>query len=154
MQARADPLEPGVARPATVLIREILSQSERFERELGRELGVNPTDMKAMEHLMSDGPLSPGELARRLEISPAAVTTVIDRLASQGHATRAADPDDRRRIVVTPAPGSVRQAFDRIRPMVGDLDAVIEEFPPAQQRAIQRYLERIVERYETHLAGG
>ena len=88
------------ARAPTVLLREILYVTADFEAHLGRELAVNPTDLKAMEHLISSGPLSPTELARRLDMSTAAVTTVVDRLVAASHVARSQHPTDRRGVVV------------------------------------------------------
>jgi DNA-binding MarR family transcriptional regulator len=88
----------------------------------------------------------------RLEMSPAAVTTVIDRLEDAGHVSRSPDPGDRRSVMVAPMQASVHRAMVRIGPMVGDVDAVLDDFPPEEQAAIQRYLGLVVERYENHLA--
>ncbi|PJJ72582.1 DNA-binding MarR family transcriptional regulator [Diaminobutyricimonas aerilata] len=138
-------------RAPTVLLREILEISEEFERRLGRHLAVNPTDLSAMEHLIASGPLSPGELARRLGISPAAVTTVIDRLTAAGHAARTPNPDDRRGVLVAAAPDSVAAAMAQLMPMIGDIDRVIDEFDEQESAAIERYLRRVVERYRAHV---
>lgn len=144
-----NPQAPGV-RPPTALLREILEISEAFERRLGRELAVNPTDLSAMEHLIASGALSPGELARRLGISPAAATTVIDRLTSAGHVSRAPNPDDRRGVLVEAAPASVAATMARLMPMIRDIDRVIDDFDEHDAAVIERYLRRVVERYRTH----
>ena len=78
----------GESHAATLLLRELLDVTEDFERTLGDELSVNPTDLTAMQHLIVAGALSPTALAERLELSSAAVTTVIDRLEALGHARR------------------------------------------------------------------
>ena len=69
-------------------LREISALSHRFQKHVGRSLSVNDTDLSAMEHLMTEGPLSPSDLARRLDISTAATTVVVDRLAALGHVHR------------------------------------------------------------------
>ena len=98
---------PMPVHPATTRLRDILELTTRFELHVGKELSVNPTDLDAMEELIKDGPLSPTELARRLGVSTAAVTTVVDRLTAVGHVTRIANPEDRRGVLVVPAPASV-----------------------------------------------
>jgi DNA-binding MarR family transcriptional regulator len=45
-----------------------------------------------------EGLTSPGELARRMRVTPAVVTGLIDRLVRQGHVRREADPGDRRKL--------------------------------------------------------
>ena len=90
----------GELHRATLLLRTVIELSDAFERALGKELGVNPTDLTAMEHLIQSGPLTPSEIAKRLSLTPAAATTVVDRLASVGHVTRSPHPTDRRGVLV------------------------------------------------------
>lgn len=140
----------GPRRP-TALLREILQVSDEFESRLARALHVNPTDLQAMEHLIESGPLSPTELSRRLGMSAAAVTTVIDRLEAVGHATRAPHPDDRRALRVAAKPESIRAAMEHLLPMIRDVDGVLDEFDDAERAAVQRYLERVVDVYRNNL---
>ena len=139
--------------PATALLREFLQVSEDFERRLGRQLEVNPTDLTAMEHLIQSGPLSPSEIAARLGVTTAAATTIVDRLARVGHVHRQSNEQDRRGVLVVPEPGSVRRALDVIRPMVQAVDGALSEFDEAEQRAITAYLERVLEIYRVHAGG-
>lgn len=140
----------GTSHAATLLLRELLDVTEDFERALGSELSVNPTDLSAMQHLIVAGALSPTALAERLELSSAAVTTVIDRLVGLGHVRRTPNPDDRRGTLVVPEPASVGRAMGRIIPMVTEVDRAIHEFDDDEQAIITRYLERVVETYREH----
>ncbi len=139
------------ARVPTVLLREILDVTEEFEAHVGRELAVNATDLKAMEHLIASGPLSPTELARRLDISTAAVTSVVDRLAAARHVTRSQHPTDRRGIVVEAVPRSVAKAMGTLMPMILGIDRVLDEFDPDEQAVIADYLARVRDVYRAQL---
>jgi DNA-binding MarR family transcriptional regulator len=132
-------------------MRDILDVSEEFEAHLGRELTVNPTDLKAMEHLIMSGPLGPTELARRLGISTAAVTSVVDRLETLGHANRTQHPTDRRGVVVVPSPASVQRAMGALMPMIMGIDGVLDDFTESQQAVIEDYLTRVVTAYRQQL---
>jgi len=136
---------------ATILLREIRELSAAFESHLGSKLTVNPTDLTAMEHLIQDGPLTPTDLAHRLGVSTAAVTTVIDRLTAVGHVSRVPNPDDRRGVLVVPAPASVAKAMGTLMPMVMGIDGVIGSFTEEEQAVITRYLEQVVETYRGHI---
>jgi DNA-binding MarR family transcriptional regulator len=136
---------------ASYLLQDIVQLSRDFEAHLGEELGVNPTDLAAMEHLIRSGPLGPTELARRLRISPPAVTAAVDRLEGLGHVTRVTNPADRRGIVVTPAPESVKQAMGVLMPMIRDIDETLDGFDAEQQAVITEYLERVVAAYRTQI---
>lgn len=137
---------------ATMLLREIREVSAAFEVRLGSKLAVNPTDLEAMEHLIQDGPLSPTELSRRLHVSTAACTTIIDRLTAVGHVSRIPHPTDRRGILVVPAPASVERAMGSILPMVISIDEVLTSFSENEKAVITDYLGQVVEAYRTHLA--
>lgn len=140
----------GDTHAATVLLREFLDVTDDFERALGESLSVNSTDLNAMQHLIVAGPLSPTALAERLDLSSAAVTTVIDRLEALGHVHRQPNPDDRRGTLVVPEPASVGRAMGRIVPMVTAVDRAIHEFDDDEQAVITRYLERVVAAYRGH----
>ena len=139
------------ARAPSFSLQEIVQLSRAFEAHLGEQLTVNPTDLAAMEQLIMSGPLGPSELARRLKITPPAVTAVVDRLEELGHATRETNPDDRRAVVVTPAPASVQKAMSILMPMISDVDATLDGFDAEQQAVIAQYLERVVAAYRDHL---
>lgn len=147
----ADP-RPLVRRP-TELVREVYDVSQDFELHVGRQLTVNPTDLHAMEHLIQSGPLSPTELARRLEISTAAATTVVDRLTALGHTTRSQHPTDRRSVVVVPSPDSVEKAMSTLMPMITGIDEVLDDFDESEQATITTYLERVVAVYRAQIPG-
>jgi len=149
--AQRAPGEPPRVHDATVLLRDIRELSAAFEAHLGTQLTVNPTDLTAMEHLIQDGPLTPTDLAHRLGVSTAAVTTVIDRLTAVGHVTRVPNPADRRGVLVVPAPASVARAMGSLMPMVMGIDRVIGEFSAAEQEVVTRYLERVVAEYRSHI---
>jgi len=137
--------------PATSLLRDILDLTTEFERHLGRELTVNPTDLAAMEELIRDGALSPTDLSRRLGLTTAAVTTAVDRLTAVGHVTREPNPADRRGVLVVPSPDSVRKAMGTLMPMIVGMDRVLSEFDEDQKETITAYLERVAEVYRDQL---
>ncbi len=67
------------------------AQASREDHELSlRQLGVISA--------IREGVSSPGQLARRLFVTPAVVTGLLDRLERRGYVRREADPEDRRRL--------------------------------------------------------
>ncbi len=140
----------GESHAATLLLREFLDVTSDFERSLGDELAVNATDLTAMQHLIAAGPMSPTALAERLELSSAAVTSVIDRLESLGHVHRTPNPADRRGTIVVPEPASVGRAMGRLIPMITAVDRAIHDFDEDERATITRYLQRVVGAYRDH----
>ncbi|MGL4339499.1 MAG: MarR family winged helix-turn-helix transcriptional regulator [Rhodoglobus sp.] len=134
---------------ATQVLRDIITANEDFSARMAAELRVNPTDLNAIAHLMSDGSLSPTKLARRLNMSTAAVTSVVDRLEAAGHAQRKQNPTDRRAVVVVLNPASIAQALAVLTPLISGIDKVFTSFSLADQSIITNYLERVVSVYQS-----
>jgi DNA-binding MarR family transcriptional regulator len=135
----------------TFLLREMRTVTGEFEQRLGEQLTVNPTDLAAMEHLIQDGPLTPTDLAHRVGVTTAAMTTSIDRLTAVGHVTRSPNPADRRGILVVPAPASVGRAMGMLMPMIMGVDGVLASYSDEERAVIASYLRRVVDVYREHL---
>jgi DNA-binding MarR family transcriptional regulator len=71
-----------------------------FHSALASELGLHPTDYKALGVLDRLGPMSAGALGRYTGLAAASVTNLVDRLESKGYVRREADPTDRRRVLL------------------------------------------------------
>jgi DNA-binding MarR family transcriptional regulator len=81
-------------------IRASQNVSEAFDEHVAGRLGINRTDLRALDILDQRGPLSAGELAAAMHLSSGAVTTLVDRLERAGYARRQRDADDRRRVLI------------------------------------------------------
>ncbi|MFO7689942.1 MAG: MarR family winged helix-turn-helix transcriptional regulator [Cryobacterium sp.] len=128
-------------------LHEIVMLSRAFDRQLGKALAVNPTDLAAMEHLMLTGSLTPSELARRLDISTAATTLAVDRLVALGHVERRPHAHDRRKVDVVPVPASVEKAFDELLPVIGGVAAMQAAMSLADRVVVQNFLDGVIAVY-------
>jgi DNA-binding MarR family transcriptional regulator len=149
MNAAAQP-EPTPERRAsrsTELLREFVDHSHAFQRHIEELTAVNPTDRAVMEELLEHGPQSPSRLARAVGITPAAMTTSLDRLEALGHATRGPHANDRRQVVVAATPESTRVIMTEVMSMVGALESIQREFTAEEMTAVTRFLERAVAVY-------
>jgi DNA-binding MarR family transcriptional regulator len=77
---------------------------------IARRVGVNSSDLECLDLILMSGPSSAGEIARHTGLTSGAVTGLIDRLERLGLVERAADPADRRKVLV-------RVREDRIGPI-------------------------------------
>jgi DNA-binding MarR family transcriptional regulator len=80
--------------------REHSDASVLFHSALASEIGLHPTDYKALGVLDRLGPMSAGELGRHTGLAAASVTNLIDRLVAKGFLRRELDPLDRRRVLL------------------------------------------------------
>ena len=128
-------------------LKTISMLTREIGKKIGETLGVNVTDMAALEQLLTNGPLTPGQLADRLKVTTAAATQIVDRLERAGHVSRQRKATDRRKIFVVPVEASVERAFEKLAPMINGLDGVIAELAPIERKVIEDFLDQVVEVY-------
>lgn len=84
------------------LLGEVAStETALFHQAAAATYGLGITDMKALGVLLQEGPMTAGQIAKRLSLTSGAVTNLIDRLERQDLVKRVADPRDRRKVIVT-----------------------------------------------------
>lgn len=134
-------------------LQQIAILTRRAAVNLGTALGINQTDVAALEHLITDGPLPPTELAARLSVTTAGITQVIDRLERAGHVVRERQLGDKRRVLVCPQPESVAQAYRHIAPMLHGLNTVLGELEGQNRSVVEAFLGQVIEVYRSTLPG-
>ncbi|MEM8712274.1 MAG: MarR family transcriptional regulator [Planctomycetota bacterium] len=133
--------------------RAVHAAFDAADEAVARELGVNRSDLRCLNEL-EHGPITPGEIGRRLGLTSGAVTTLIDRLDEAGFVMRAPSKTDRRSSVVALQP----DAFRRIGPLYKAIASeLVEEFaalPPSELSAATELFTRLataVERGSTRI---
>src|SRR5215207_5521308 len=74
----------------------------QFNGLIAERLGMTWTDLQALYVLANHGPATPGQLAKRVNLTTGSASRMIDRLERAGFVRRAADPSDRRRVLIEP----------------------------------------------------
>jgi DNA-binding MarR family transcriptional regulator len=100
------------------------TEAALFHHHAAAANGLGITDSKTLSALTQEGPMTAGEIAKRLGLTSGAVTNVIDRLVRAGFVRRVADPQDRRKVIVEadlanleklgPVYDSVAEAFQKL----------------------------------------
>ena len=139
--------------PVGQQLQQIAILTRKSASHLGAALGINQTDMAALEHLITDGPLPPTELAVRLSVTTAGITQVIDRLERAGHVVRERQLEDKRRVLVRPLPESVAQAYRHIAPMLKGLSGVLGALEGQDRAVVEAFLGQVIEVYRNTLPG-
>lgn len=84
----------------TLAVRELVLAVDRYRVRAGQLRGLDSKAVTAMAHLRVDGPHTPGELARRLGMTTASTTELLDRLQRVGRVRRHPHPSDRRKLLI------------------------------------------------------
>jgi len=123
-----------VSASANECIVEIVRAGEAFVALANRALSgyqLSPAARQALAVLDGAGePLSPTEIARRLIVTTASVTSLLDTLERRGLVERRPDPADRRRLLVAitpPAQAMVRQYVPEVVALQGAVMSGIGE---------------------------
>ena len=83
-------------------LRKTSALSVLLSQAVADRIGMNPTDLEALDLLAMHGPIPAGRLAELTGLTTGAITGVVDRLEQAGYARREPDPTDRRRVIVRP----------------------------------------------------
>jgi DNA-binding MarR family transcriptional regulator len=114
--------------------------------------GVSPAGFFLLRALVGDESLRAGDLARRLMISPATVTSVVTTLERNGHVERDRDPSDRRAVVVRITESGLALVKVTGEAMAGDFWEMYEVVDEADEPAVRRFLLKLIERFSASTA--
>jgi DNA-binding MarR family transcriptional regulator len=81
-------------------LRQIIRAIDIHSRQLSKQYGLTGPQLIVISEIGQYGPMTIGELARRISLSQATVTTILDRLELKELATRERDSRDKRRVYV------------------------------------------------------
>ncbi|MFJ6754299.1 MULTISPECIES: MarR family winged helix-turn-helix transcriptional regulator [unclassified Streptomyces] len=149
-----DPTRTGGAEWSRAeLLARIVTESQRhyadyslFNQAMADHVGLHPTDMQCVALLdMEPEPVSTGDIARLTGLTSGSATRLVDRMVKAGIVQRHADPNDRRRSLVSLSPEArerIGAAWDTPGRAFG---AVLESYTDAELTVIADYLHRAAE---------
>lgn len=98
-------------------VRASQSATDELDGVVAKRMGVGRTDMRCLDILERDGPMTAGRLADASGLTTGAVTALLDRLEAAGYVQRTRDTDDRRRVIVEITPLAQRKALELYGPL-------------------------------------
>jgi DNA-binding MarR family transcriptional regulator len=110
------------------LIRAAQVTTDRIDDAASLVMGINRTDHRAIDVITRRGSVTAGELARETGLSPAAMTSSLDRLEAAGYARRVPDEADRRRIRVEATEEVLSGAMELYGPMEQGFLAMVKGY--------------------------
>lgn len=85
-------------------LRELTSESDWVARTYAEQNNLSANEFRALMFVIiaesSGARLTAGDLRKRMGLSGAAITYLVERMTSTGHLRREADPADRRKVIL------------------------------------------------------
>jgi DNA-binding MarR family transcriptional regulator len=123
-------------------MRAVTAQSDRIGRHFARQNDVSGNDFHALLHVMvaetAGKPLTMAELRHRMDVSPAAITYLVDRMIEAGHVRREADPGDRRKALLRYEQSGMELAHGFFSPLGAHVHAALADLPDEDLLAAHR----------------
>ena len=136
------------AQPPTLLaLRDLVAAGSRVNHVVSRRAGLSETELVTLEHLSREQ-IGPAEVARRLEVSTAAATGIVDRLVARGHVERRPHEVDRRRTELHITDSGRGEIIGHLMPMFAALDRHDATFTEEEKAVVERYLRGAAEAFE------
>lgn len=128
------------------LLREVHLLGARLAQSHQRTadaVGIGVTDLLCLGMISAGEPVTAGRLAELVQLTPGAVTGILDRLERGGFIKRDRDPEDRRRVLVRLDPERQRDMAQLLDPLAGALGEVTADLPEGELRQITDFLARL-----------
>lgn len=127
-------------------VRALVVESNRFLDIFSAAHALHPTDMIALNLIMFTGtPMTPGTLAKALNLSASATTSVLDRLEKAGHVSRNRSPTDRRRVELRMLPQAQALASAFFQPLDRELSSAWKSMSSRDRAVVARFLTATTE---------
>jgi len=143
-------------KPEEMTLGQLLAEVARLTGDRLRiqmkRIGLHRAQAFALFCLWHRDGLAQNEMARRIHVTPAAVTTMLQRMERDGWVERRTDPDDQRisRVYMTEKARALRRQATSI---FVELDAeVAEALSPDEQSTLRELLMKVHAEFRQHMA--
>ncbi|UUL77460.1 MarR family winged helix-turn-helix transcriptional regulator [Pseudarthrobacter sp. Fe7] len=138
-----DGAQPGAFDVINAL-RDFRASESAMRRRTRSSVAMGETDLLALRYLLDAEAagigIRPTELAARLGITSASMTSLVDRLVAGGHATREPHPSDRRAVILRPTPGADEEVRHNLNQMHKRMLEAAESLSPEEIKAVMHFL--------------
>ena len=126
----------------TTMLRRMGAASALHSQAVARRVGLASVDLECLDMILLAGPVTAGQIMEHTKLTSGAVTGLIDRLAKKGYVERAADPQDRRKVIVRIVPEALRPLRDLFAPMAERSAALMRQYSAEELALIAGFVEK------------
>ncbi|MEU0087806.1 MarR family transcriptional regulator [Streptomyces sp. NPDC006274] len=143
-------LDPQVEKVVSALGRLNRRMNVAYGRQVA-DLGISNTEWEVLKTLVLSGApyrMGPGELAKRLGLTPAAMTHRIDRMAGEGLVTRDRDESNRVRVIVELTDDGRTKWLEAMRMATNFEEELLQDLTGDERSLLGELLIRVLRRVE------
>lgn len=143
-------LDPQVEKVVSALGRLNRRMNVAYGRQVAA-LGISNAEWEVLKSLVLAGSpyrMGPGELAKRLGLTPAAMTHRIDRMASEGLVTRDRDENNRVRVIVELTDEGRTKWLEAMRMASSFEEDLLQDLSADERGVLGELLIRVLRRVE------
>ena len=134
-------------------LRAVTAQADRLGRYYARQNNVSGNDFHALLHVLvaenAGKPLTMAELRQCMDVSPAAITYLVDRMIDAGHIRRESDPADRRKALLRFEDRGMELAEAFHAPLAAHFRTVLADLPDHDLEAAHRVFTALIDAMST-----
>lgn len=149
----ATPSRAELERQLSADVRAMTARSDRVGRHFARVNDVSSSDFHALLHIMvsetAGTPLTSAQLRQRMDVTPAAITYLVDRMIDAGHIRREPDPADRRKWLLRYEESGMTMAHAFFRPLGAHLSAAMADLSDKDLVAAHRVFTAMIDAMAT-----
>lgn len=116
----------------------------QFDEAVGERLDLSLAERHCLSFLYG-GPKPAGEIAAEIGLTPAAVTSLIDRLEARGYVERRRSDTDRRQVLVAQSEAALKMAERYYGPIAREGAALQDKFTTPELAVVVRFMEAALE---------
>lgn len=140
---RDDSDAAGLRRRVGLSLRALGSDLDALDEAVAARFGLHRTDLRCLEIVARDGPLSAGALAEQAGLSTSAVTSVIDRVERSGNLRRLSDARDRRRVLVEVTEMGRQRGREAFSGLQHGTDQLLRRYSSEELRLLGGFVEDV-----------
>ncbi|TYB39387.1 MarR family winged helix-turn-helix transcriptional regulator [Actinomadura chibensis] len=110
--------------------------------------GISPAGYFLLRELIAEDGLRAGEIAKRMLVTPATVTSVVDTLERNGHVRRERSYRDRRGVMLRITDSGRRLVAEKSGPIGRDLGRLYSVVDEGDEAAVRRFLLNLIKQFE------
>lgn len=112
---------------------------QAYDEAVGQIAGLNGAERRCLAFL-HDGPKTAGAIAAATGLTPAAITSLVDRLEARGFLRRTRSAEDRRKVLVEGGPAARELAARYYEPLGRRGTEILSGYSESALDAVERFL--------------